>query len=369
MFGSWWGHVPVARCGLSDGVRRPSSSLGGSWFEEGNVVELLSHLSPTPPGRSRRCVVTGSAGFIGSQLCERLLRDGWSVVGIDGFTDSYDPAEKVMRAASLASRPGLSVVVGDLVELDLARLFEGAELVFHLAGRAGVRASFSSESWYVHDNVVATERVVGAALQAGVRRVVYASSSSVYGNGRTPFREDAAPAPISPYGRTKLEAERCCLDAAENGLEAVGLRYFTVYGPGQRPDMGLRLFAEAALAGRPITLLGDGTQRRDFTFVDDIVDATAAAADAPVSGLAVNVGGGSDVSLLDVFNLLRRFVGTEITIDVRPFARGDVRNTAADLSRARSLLGFRPRVSFADGLEREVSWVRDRLARLGVRSA
>lgn len=313
-------------------------------------------------------MVTGCAGFIGSQLCKRLLRDGWSLVGIDGFTDSYEPVEKVMRAASLAQVAEMSLVVGDLVDLDLAPVFAGADVVFHLAGRAGVRPSFAREERYVHDNVVATERVLAAAVQAGVRRIVYASSSSVYGNGQTPFREEAELAPISPYGRTKLEAERLCLGAVDQGLEAVGLRYFTVYGPGQRPDMGLRLFAEAALAGLPITLLGDGTQRRDFTYVTDIVDATAAAADAPVSGLAVNVGGGSDVSLLEVFDLLRGFVGGELTIDVQPFARGDVRVTAADLSRADSLLGFQARVPFEVGFEREVSWVRERLGRLAVHS-
>jgi nucleoside-diphosphate-sugar epimerase len=242
-------------------------------------------------------------------------------------------------------------------------VFAGAEVVFHLAGRAGVRASFTDENRYRHDNVDATDKVLEAAAAAGVRRVVFASSSSVYGDGVTPFREDANLAPISPYGRTKLEAEQRCLAAAGPGLETVALRYFTVYGPGQRPDMGLRLFAEAALAGRPITLLGDGTQRRDFTYVCDIVTATVAAAGAPVSGLAINVGGGTDISLAEVLDLLRQFVGTDLDIVVAPFARGDVRVTAADLSRARSLLGFAAQVPFAAGFEREVAWVRDRLDR------
>ncbi|MHB1536390.1 MAG: NAD-dependent epimerase/dehydratase family protein [Acidimicrobiales bacterium] len=318
---------------------------------------------------SRRCVVTGAAGFIGSRLCEGLIRDGWSVVGIDGFTDSYDPAEKVLRAARLSRLPGMSMVPGDLVDLDLKRVLDGTDTVFHLAGRAGVRSSFSLEHRYIHDNVTATECILAASREAGVRRVVYASSSSVYGDGQTPFREDAATAPISPYGRTKLEAERRCLAAAGAGIEAVALRYFTVYGPGQRPDMGLRIFAEAALTGRPIILLGDGSQRRDFTYVDDIVAATMAAADAPVSGMAVNVGGGSSVSLLDVLDLLRSFTAQELEVDVQPFARGDVRVTAADLTRARELLGFVARVPFEVGFEREVAWVRDRLEHMQVRSA
>ncbi len=328
-------------------------------------IEAFVHPPALEPARrkSRRCVVTGVAGFIGSQLSKRLVRDGWAVAGIDGFTDSYDPVEKVVRAAGLTRTSGISLIVGDLVELDLVRAFQGAEVVFHLAGRAGVRASFTEEHRYEHDNVLATKRVLAAARQAGVRRVVYASSSSVYGNGKTPFQEDAAPAPISPYGRTKLEAERLCLDVADSKLEAVALRYFTVYGPGQRPDMGLRLFAEAALNGQPIRLLGDGTQRRDFTYVHDIVDATVAAADAPASGLAINVGGGSDVSVLEVLDLLRNLVETELIIDVQPFARGDVRVTAADLSRAHFLLDFEAKVPFAAGFEREVVWVRERLDR------
>lgn len=332
-------------------------------------MEMLPQVVPPGLGRPRRCVVTGAAGFIGSQLCQRLERDGWSVVAVDALTDSYDPTEKMVRAAALARVPGLSLVIGDLATLHLGVLMAGAEVVFHLAGRAGVRSSFSSEDRYIHDNVLATERVVDAALRSGVRRLVYASSSSIYGNGQTPFREEAAPAPISPYGRTKLEAERRCLGAVSGGLEAVALRYFTVYGPGQRPDMGLRLFAEAALSGRPITLLGDGSQRRDFTYVADTVEATVTAADAPVSGLVVNIGGGSSISLLDVFDLLRRFARLDLDIEARPFARGDVKHTAADIGRATSLLGFKARVPFEAGFEREVAWVRDRLDRSRVRSA
>ena len=315
--------------------------------------------APVPIGTGRRCVITGMAGFIGSHLSQHLVRQGWAVTGIDGFTNSYDPVEKVVRAAGLVRTAEISLVVGDLVDLDLVQVFKGAEVVFHLAGRAGVRASFTGVDRYEHDNVVATERVLAAAEQAGVRRVVYASSSSIYGNGQTPFHEEATPAPVSPYGQTKLAAERLCLARSGDGLETVALRYFTVFGPGQRPDMGLRLFAEAALAGRPITLFGDGTQRRDFTYVSDIAAATIAAADAPVNGLAINVGGGCDVSILDVFDLLRDLVGTDLVLDEQPFARGDVRVTAADLGRARSLLGFEAQVPFAVGFERQFAWVRD----------
>ena len=332
-------------------------------------MEPASCSRPATPGRFRRCVVTGAAGFIGSQLCQRLARQGWSVIGVDAFTDSYDPAEKRLRAAQLSRLAGVTLIQGDLVELDLMPIMDGIDVVFHLAGRAGVRASFALEDRYIHDNVTATERVVSASRAAGVRRLVYASSSSVYGDSEAPFREDAHPAPISPYGRSKLEAERCCLAAATQGLETVALRYFTVYGPGQRPDMGLRIFAEAALRRQAITLLGDGSQRRDFTYVTDIVAATIAAADAPVSGIAINVGGGSSVSLLDVLDLLRTFTTHELDVNIEPFARGDVRVTAADLSRARSLLGFVAEVPLEVGFEREVAWVRDRLEATEARSA
>jgi len=303
--------------------------------------------------------VTGAAGFIGARVAHRLLAEGHSVIGIDAYTTTYDVAEKHARTAALTAHPGYSHVRGDLAELPLEPMLDGVDAVFHLAGRPGVRPSFELKGLYRHDNVDAT-RCLLAACQASpsVRRLVYASSSSVYGNAPVPFREVSAPAPISPYGETKLEAERLCLEADGDRLETVALRYFTVYGPGQRPDMGLRRFAEAALAGRPIALLGDGTQSRDFTYVDDVVAATCSAADAPVGGLAINIGGGSRITLLEVFSLLEQLVGRRIKINHEPFARGDVRHTAADNSRARQLLGFEARIPFPEGYRREVEWLR-----------
>ncbi len=309
----------------------------------------------------RRALVTGAAGFIGSHVCRTLVRGGWMVTGIDGFTDSYDPVEKLMRAASLARLAGMTLAVGNLADMELDSYLDGVEVLFHLAGRAGVRASFSSEELYIRDNVIATERLLGAARKAGVRRIVYASSSSVYGDGEVPFREDALLSPISPYAKSKLEAERACLDSHGRDLETTALRYFTVFGPGQRPDMGLRLFAEAALTCGVITLLGDGTQRRDFTYVTDVVGATIAAADAPVAGMAVNVGGGCAFSITEVLDILARLTGNRLRIDRQPFARGDVKTTSADLGRARRLLGFSPVVPFEVGYEREVAWLRERL--------
>ncbi len=307
----------------------------------------------------RKAVVTGAAGFIGARLSHRLLDTGWEVVGIDAFLDTYDPSEKLARAASLVPRKGFTLATGHLSELSLPQWLDGAEVVFHLAGRAGVRASFALESRYRRDNVDSSARLAAAAKQVpSVRRLVYASSSSVYGDAPLPFAEDAATRPVSPYGTSKLEAERICLAVSGEELEAVALRYFTVYGPGQRPDMGLRIFAEAAWTGRPITVFGDGTQSRDFTYVDDIVDATIRAASARVAGLAINVGGGSRVNLLEVLDLLRQLTGRRLDVRHADFARGDVRHTAADLSRAAQLLDFRATTAFADGYAAEVEWAR-----------
>jgi UDP-glucuronate 4-epimerase len=306
------------------------------------------------------CVVTGAAGFIGSHLCDQLLERAWTVTGIDGFTDSYDPGEKLARAAALVRRPGFSLVTGHLTELPLRRHLAGADVVFHLAGRAGVRSSFALQEKYSNDNVVSTQRLLDASRAAGsVRRVVYASSSSVYGDAPLPFREDAEPAPVSPYGLTKLQAEQLCLQAGDDEMEAVALRYFTVYGPGQRPDMGLRIFAEAALRGEPLTVFGDGSQSRDFTYVDDIVEATIRAASAPVAGLAVNVGGGSTVTLLQTLQLIEELVARPLDLRFERFAPGDVRHTGADLGRARSLLGFAPATRLREGLAAEISWLQD----------
>jgi nucleoside-diphosphate-sugar epimerase len=323
-------------------------------------IEPTDHPSLRPdPTTPRTYVVTGAAGFIGGRLAERLLADGHSVIGIDAYTDTYDVAEKRDRTTALRREPRYTHVEGDLIDLALEPILEPAEVVFHLAGRPGVRPSFELRDLYWHDNVEATARLLSAARRAAsVRRLVYASSSSVYGDAPLPLRETGMPAPISPYGQSKLEAEQLCLAADGDGLETVALRYFTVYGPGQRPDMGMRRFAEAALAGRSLTLLGDGTQSRDFTYVDDIVDATRRAADAPVAGMAVNVGGGSRVTLLEVFAILEDLVGRPLEVDAQPFARGDVRHTVADLSRARDLLGFRASVRFREGYRREVEWLR-----------
>ncbi|MHB8244185.1 MAG: NAD-dependent epimerase/dehydratase family protein [Acidimicrobiales bacterium] len=315
---------------------------------------------------ARTCVVTGSAGFIGSRLSSRLLEEGWNVRGIDAFTDSYDPAEKVGRALSLIRHPHYEHIDEDLVDLSMGPVLRDAEAVFHLAGRPGVRESFRLFDKYRHDNIEATAAVLAGAVAApSVRRLVYASSSSVYGNAPVPFHETGATVPISPYGQTKLQAEQMCLATSGSDLECVALRYFTVYGPGQRPDMGLRRFIESAVGELPITLYGDGTQSRDFTFVDDVVEATLRALTAPVSGLAINIGGGEPIVLNAVFELLAELRGGPLQIRQEAFATGDALHTAADLSRAADLLGFTAEVRFRDGLAAEFDWIAGAHATVG----
>ncbi len=310
----------------------------------------------------QKAMVTGAAGFIGSHLTRLLVSSGVQVVGVDNFTDSYDPAEKLFRANSLSALRNFTFHKLDVADDGIRDLLDGVDTVFHLAGRAGVRSSFDQYPAYVHDNVTATKSLISALK--GVNRptrLVYASSSSVYGNAPTPFREDFEPSPISPYGQTKLEAEKLVLEADGGDISSVALRYFTVYGPEQRPDMGMRKFITAALQDAEIDIFGDGTQSRDFTYVQDIVRATFAAGERDVSGIAINVGGGSTVTLLEVMKMLSALKGGPLRIRFGAFARGDVMHTGADLSRSSSLLGYRAQVGFFDGLAAEYHWLQKRL--------
>ncbi len=315
---------------------------------------------------SSTIMVTGSLGFIGSRLTGQLLDEGFDVIGVDCATDAYNPAEKLARLETLRVHPHYRHSGVDLADASLDGLLSGVEVVFHLAGRAGVRESFASPDKYRHDNVEATENLLASVRRVpSVRRLVYASSSSVYGNADLPFREDVPTNPLSPYGQSKLDAERLCLESDGKDIQTMALRYFTVYGPGQRPDMGLRLFAEAAIERRPLTLFGDGTQSRDFTYVDDIVAATRRAADTSVSGLAINVGGGSRITLLEVFEILAELTGEDIRINYESFARGDAMHTGASLERSESVLGFKAQVDFRSGYSAQVKWLQSLLSNAG----
>ena len=300
-----------------------------------------------------RYVVTGAAGFIGSHLVEALRAAGHGVVAIDAFTDYYDPARKEENAA------GLDVSRLDLAEDELD--FGDADGVFHLAGQPGVRSFGPVFADYVRHNVLATQRVLEAA---GGARVVLASSSSVYGEAETyPTPEDTPPRPLSPYGITKLAAEHLARAYATSfGRDTVVLRYFTVYGPRQRPDMALERIVEALAAGTPFELYGDGSQSRSFTYVADAVAATIAAMERAPAGATYNVGGGEEATMREAIATLERISGRRL--DVRPGspAAGDVRRTSADVSRIRADLDWAPRVRLEDGLSEQWSWASARVA-------
>ena len=309
-----------------------------------------------------RAIVTGCAGFIGSHLCERLVADGWRVTGIDAFTDYYDPAEKRANLAGLAESSRFDLVEADVNRAPLGRLFADRPAVFHLAAQPGVRASFGDEfARYLHDNVEATQRLFEAAADAGVVRVVYASSSSVYGDAESyPCAEGAPTAPRSPYGVTKRTCEDLGRIARHSGVEAVGLRYFTVYGPRQRPDMAMRRLCERALGGPQFRLFGDGTQSRDFTFVDDAVDATVRAMTFADPGPVLNVGGGQEATMNEVIGIIEDHAGHSLDVERVGGQRGDVFRTCADTTLARDHLGWRPTVDLVTGLRAELDFVAGR---------
>lgn len=313
-----------------------------------------------------RALVTGAAGFIGSTLCERLLADGWSVRGVDAFTDYYDPAVKEQNLAAALAHPAFELVRADLREAPLAPLLADTDVVFHLAAQPGVRASWADGfATYDDHNIRATQRLLEAVRQQPGTRLVFASSSSVYGNpDRVPTEETDATRPFSPYGVTKLAGEHLCRAYADNfGVSVAVLRYFTVYGPRQRPDMAIHRLIEAARRGTPFTLFGDGSQIRDFTFVDDVVAANIAAALAAVAdGLPINVAGGSSTRLVELVAAVGDAVGAQVPIDWREAQPGDVGRTGGAVARAASAIAWTPRVSLAEGIARQVEWHRAALA-------
>ena len=307
-----------------------------------------------------KVVVTGVAGFIGSHLAESLVADGHDVTGVDCFTDYYPRPAKEANLARLRDCAGFRLVEERLQDADLPRLLDGTDQIFHLAAQAGVRASWGREfAHYTDHNVLATQRLLEAALAARTPRLVYASSSSVYGDTPSlPLREDAVCRPVSPYGVTKLAAEHLAVLYQRNhGLATVSLRFFTVYGPRQRPDMAFHRFLAAARDGRALTVFGDGLQTRDFTFVDDIVAATRAAALSGRPGSVYNVGGGVRVALRDVLRLIEQVTGRRLTIDRDDAQKGDMRDTFADTSAAARDFAFRATVPLSDGLAREWAWL------------
>lgn len=309
------------------------------------------------------CLVTGVAGFIGSHLAERLLGDGYVVVGVDCFTDYYPRAYKESNLVGLLGRSGFRFIEDDLGRMDLDALLDGVSYVFHQAAQAGVRASWGqSFAIYTDLNVLTTQKLLEAARRAtGIQKFVCASSSSVYGDSpELPLRELGPVAPVSPYGVTKLAAEHLArLYAANFGLPTVSLRYFTVYGPRQRPDMAFHKFLRAIYAGDPIPVYGDGEQTRDFTFVADAVAANVACMAHGEPGSYFNIGGGSRVTLNHCLDILREVTGRGVRVERHGTQHGDVRHTWADTTAAQTVLDFRPQVSLREGLAAEDAWFRD----------
>jgi nucleoside-diphosphate-sugar epimerase len=306
-----------------------------------------------------RVVVTGAAGFIGSHLCERLLTLGHQVVGIDSFTDYYERTPKEQNLAGAKANPGFTFEELDLVEANLQASLRGASVVYHLAGQDGVRPRSGGQfDRYVRNNIIATQRLLEALKQTPVDRLVFAGSSSVYGDAEMfPTKESALPRPVSPDGVTKLAAEHMTLLYAKNfGVPAVSVRYFTVFGPRQRPDMAFARFMQALVDDEVIEVFGDGEQTREFTYISDAIEGTLKAAGADVTGQVFNLGGGSRSTINGVLATLEDISGLKARKQMLPAVAGEPRHTGASINLARERLGWEPRVSLREGLTKQWDW-------------
>jgi UDP-glucuronate 4-epimerase len=304
-----------------------------------------------------KVLVTGAAGFIGSHLTDRLLQLGHEVFGVDGFTEYYSPALKSRNLSDARSHKAFDLIEGDLLDLDLSGVLREVDSIVHLAAEPGVRASWDNFPTYLKRNVEATHRLLEAALGHELERFVFASSSSIYGSAEHgPAAEDARRRPASPYGLSKLAAEELvALYSREKGVPATSLRYFTVYGPRQRPEMAISKFISAIVRGEPVTVFGDGEQVREMTYVSDVVNATVSALEAPAGGV-YNVGGGDRTTVNELLRVVGEALQTEVRIEYAPRIAGEARVTWADLSRSSRELGFQPRVSLEEGVAAQVEW-------------
>ncbi|MDO9324539.1 MAG: GDP-mannose 4,6-dehydratase [Methanoregula sp.] len=302
-----------------------------------------------------KCLVTGCAGFIGSNLTDQLLKEGHEVIGIDCFTDYYSRKIKEKNIGSALKNSQFQFIDEDLLDM---MEYPEVDAVFHLAAQAGVRASWGSDfTIYIKNNIEATQNLLEWYKDQNLKKFVYSSSSSVYGDVCLPMHEDMRLQPVSPYGVTKLAAEHLCYLYWKNfGLPAVSLRYFTVYGPRQRPDMAINKFVTAILNEKPITLYGDGNQTRDFTFVSDIVDANILAAIAGKPGSVFNIGGGSRITVNDLITELEKNCGKLAKIQFVEQQKGDVKDTLADIRKTETELEWKPRVLIQDGARKYVQW-------------
>ncbi len=308
-----------------------------------------------------KCLVTGAAGFIGSHICERLIKEGRSVIGIDNFMDYYSRSLKESNISGLQSDPNFEFIEKSILDCDLIRLLENVDAVFHQSAQAGIRASWgSSFRIYSDNNILATQMLLEAAKKSPVKKFVYASSSSVYGDTTDlPMRESSVTRPVSPYGVSKIAAEHLCYLYYKNfGVPTVSLRYFTVYGPRQRPDMAFHRFFKWILEGKPLQMYGDGEQSRDFTHISDIIEANWLAFQKGKPGEVFNIGGGSRITMNQVISIMEEITGSAATVDYQQVQKGDVRHTSADMTKARKELGYNPKVSIREGLETEHEWIK-----------
>ncbi|WP_292490773.1 NAD-dependent epimerase/dehydratase family protein [Methanoculleus sp. 10] len=305
-----------------------------------------------------KALVTGCAGFIGSTLADRLLAEGYEVVGIDRFSDYYPREIKERNLSGAIGHPHFTLIEEEILQMEA---FPGVDYVFHLAAQAGVRASWGkSFEVYTRDNVLATQHLLECYKNTGIKKFVYSSSSSVYGDVELPMREDRPVQPVSPYGVTKLAAEHLCYLYWKNyGVPTVSLRYFTVYGPRQRPDMGINKFVRAVLNDEVITVYGNGTQTRDFTYIDDVVEANVLAATSDVRGEVFNIGGGNRISVNDLIAAIEAATGRRAVVEHSAEQKGDVKDTRADTRKAAELLGWHARTGIAAGLEHYIDWIRE----------
>ena len=308
-------------------------------------------------------IVTGVAGFIGSHLAEALLQQGVEVIGVDQFNDYYDPQLKHNNLVNLKQYDNFKFIKADIQELDWRELLAAVDVVYHQAAQAGVRASWGEGfKNYTERNINATQVILEAAKQVkSLSRIVYASSSSIYGNAVTmPTPETLCPLPVSPYGITKLAGERLCWLYQQNfDVPVTALRYFTVYGPRQRPDMAFHKFFKAAIERESISIFGDGQQTRDYTYVSDIVAANLAAGEIPEAiGEVFNIGGGSRVTLIELLDMMEQVMGLPIGRNYLENAVGDARHTSADITKAQKILGYTPQVSLLEGLTQEWQWIK-----------
>ena len=304
--------------------------------------------------KNKKALVTGCAGFIGSHLVDKLLELGYEVIGIDCFTDYYPGELKGKNVSNALNHKNFKFVKEDILEMEE---FPEVDYVFHLAAQAGVRASWGkSFEIYSRNNIEATQRLLEFYKNRELKKFVYASSSSVYGDAELPMKEDSILKPVSPYGVTKLAGENLCYLYWKNyNVPTVSLRYFTVYGPRQRPDMAIHKFVKAILNDEEITVYGDGKQTRDFTYVDDAVEATILAAEDTIMGEVFNVGGGSRISVNELIEQIEIIVKHETKLKYGEKQRGDVGDTLADTSKAGKLLGWKPMTNIDKGLEKYIS--------------